>query len=110
MTSDLAKSVVASLDSAMTIAHAYREDAVNDKGEVIDSEKYRCAVLVEELAREAKGWALSLQSCVEGFIAPELPRVCELCGKEAECRPYGPKGEQVCFECDMKPKKKGRKP
>ena len=34
-----------------------------------------------------------------GFIAEELPTVCEMCGKIDECRPYGPNGEQVCFEC-----------
>ena len=32
----------------------------------------------------------------------ELPQRCELCGANAECRPYGPKGEQVCFDCGMK--------
>jgi len=36
------------------------------------------------------------------FIAPEEDRVCELCGKEAECRPAGPKQEQVCYECGVK--------
>jgi hypothetical protein len=35
-------------------------------------------------------------------IASEPPRKCELCGKTAECRPYGPKGEQICHECGMK--------
>lgn len=34
-----------------------------------------------------------------GFIAQELEQVCELCGKIAECRPYGPNGEQICFDC-----------
>lgn len=28
--------------------------------------------------------------------------VCELCGKKADTRPYGPHGERVCFECGMK--------
>ena len=37
-----------------------------------------------------------------GFINVEPERKCELCEKVAECRPYGPKGEQVCFECGMK--------
>jgi hypothetical protein len=37
-----------------------------------------------------------------GFIAVEPDRTCELCGKVAECRPYGPNGEQVCFDCGMK--------
>jgi hypothetical protein len=37
-----------------------------------------------------------------GFIAVEPDRRCELCGKVAECRPYGPNGEQVCFDCGMK--------
>lgn len=36
-----------------------------------------------------------------GFIAPEAPSTCELCSKTAELRPYGPKGERVCFECGM---------
>lgn len=37
-----------------------------------------------------------------GFIAEELPQVCEMCGAIEECRPYGPNGEQICFECGMK--------
>lgn len=37
-----------------------------------------------------------------GIIAAELDQACELCGKIDECRPYGPNGEQVCFECGMK--------
>lgn len=27
---------------------------------------------------------------------------CEFCGKVEELRPYGPKGESVCFDCAMK--------
>ena len=30
------------------------------------------------------------------------PKRCELCGKNAELRPYGPNGENICFECGMK--------
>ena len=37
-----------------------------------------------------------------GYIASELDQVCELCGAIAECRPYGPNGEQICFDCGMK--------
>lgn len=37
-----------------------------------------------------------------GFIAVEPDGKCELCGKIAELRPYGPKGERVCFDCGMK--------
>lgn len=37
-----------------------------------------------------------------GFIAPEPMQRCELCGVIEECRPYGPNGEQICFECGMK--------
>ena len=36
------------------------------------------------------------------IIEPEEDRRCELCGAIKECRPYGPKGEQVCFACGMK--------
>ncbi len=34
-----------------------------------------------------------------GFIAEEVAQACEMCGKIDECRPYGPNGEQICFEC-----------
>ena len=37
-----------------------------------------------------------------GYISAEEDSRCELCGKIAETRPYGPKGERVCFECGMK--------
>lgn len=37
-----------------------------------------------------------------GIIAAEQPQQCDLCGKIAELRPYGPNGEAVCFECGMK--------
>lgn len=40
-----------------------------------------------------------------GFIAVEPDGKCELCGKTAELRPYGPKGERICFDCGMKDKK-----
>ncbi|MEN6623137.1 MAG: hypothetical protein ABFD50_16520 [Smithella sp.] len=36
-----------------------------------------------------------------GFIAPEPDTVCEFCGSIAECRPYGPNDEQICFGCAM---------
>jgi len=37
-------------------------------------------------------------------IEGEESRRCELCGKEEECRPAGPKGEQVCWTCANKDK------
>lgn len=40
-----------------------------------------------------------------GYIAEESESFCELCGKEAELRPYGPKGERICFDCGMKDQK-----
>ena len=36
-----------------------------------------------------------------GFIAAEPDQMCEACGKVSECRPYGPNGEQICFDCAM---------
>ena len=36
------------------------------------------------------------------IVEPEPHRACELCGTVAECRPYGPGGKQVCYECAMK--------
>lgn len=35
-------------------------------------------------------------------IEVEEPGPCELCGKVAETRPYGPDGKEVCFQCGMK--------
>ena len=37
-----------------------------------------------------------------GIIAVEHDQACEMCGAIAECRPYGPNDEQVCFDCGMK--------
>lgn len=37
-----------------------------------------------------------------GFIAQQPDEVCEMCGAIAECRPYGPNGENICFDCGMK--------
>ncbi len=36
------------------------------------------------------------------IIAVEKPRKCQICGTIEECRPYGPNGEDVCFDCCMK--------
>ena len=38
----------------------------------------------------------------QAVICQEPERQCGLCGRIAECRPYGPNGEQVCFDCGMK--------
>ena len=37
-----------------------------------------------------------------GVIEVTPPAKCELCGKKAELRPYGPKGENICYKCGMK--------
>ncbi len=34
-----------------------------------------------------------------GVIATEPDQMCEMCNKIDECRPYGPNGEQICFDC-----------
>jgi hypothetical protein len=36
-----------------------------------------------------------------GFIAEESEQACQQCGVIAECRPYGPNDEQICFDCAM---------
>ena len=38
------------------------------------------------------------------IICPQDDEKCDLCGKIDECRPYGPKGENICFECGQKNK------
>jgi hypothetical protein len=35
-------------------------------------------------------------------IAEEPPQQCDLCGRVDELRPYGPKGEAICFSCSEK--------
>lgn len=35
-------------------------------------------------------------------IEAEPDFVCFICGKVAETRPYGPNGEEICFDCGMK--------
>lgn len=37
-----------------------------------------------------------------GVIEKEPAKRCELCGAIEETRPYGPNGEDVCFDCGMK--------
>ena len=37
-----------------------------------------------------------------GIIQEEPPQACQMCGIIAECRPYGPNDEEICFECAMK--------
>ena len=37
-----------------------------------------------------------------GVIMEEPPQACEMCGIIAECRPYGPNDEQICFDCATK--------
>ena len=44
-----------------------------------------------------------------GIIQEEPPQRCELCGIIEETRPYGPNGEEVCFECGMKDEENTKK-
>lgn len=39
------------------------------------------------------------------LLSAEPPQQCDLCGKISELRPYGPKGECICFECGMRDEK-----
>lgn len=39
------------------------------------------------------------------IIQAEPDNVCELCGKVAETRPYGPDGKEICYDCGMKDEK-----
>ena len=36
-------------------------------------------------------------------IEPEPHRPCEFCLTIQECRPYGPGGRDICFECSQLP-------
>ena len=36
------------------------------------------------------------------IIKEEPNDVCDLCGNVDELRPYGPKGELICYNCGMK--------
>lgn len=44
-----------------------------------------------------------------GYIKEESPQRCELCGVIDETRPYGPNGEEICFDCGMKDEETTRK-
>jgi hypothetical protein len=44
-----------------------------------------------------------------GVIQEEPMQRCEMCGVIDETRPYGPNGEQICFECGMKDEETTRK-
>ena len=37
-------------------------------------------------------------------IEEQTSQTCDLCGNLEETRPYGPNGEEVCFDCGMKDK------
>lgn len=39
------------------------------------------------------------------MIDPNAP-ACEYCGEVHELRPYGKRGENICFSCAMKPENK----
>ena len=37
-----------------------------------------------------------------GVIEATPASVCEFCKEKSELRPYGPRGENICFPCAMK--------
>ena len=40
-----------------------------------------------------------------GFIAEDpFHEACQMCGEVDELRPYGPNGEEICFDCGMRDK------
>jgi len=65
------------------------------------------AALVEAVARRraarALGGAMTRRLKTGNLlIEAEAAQRCDLCGAVAETRPYGPRGENVCFSCGMK--------
>ena len=46
--------------------------------------------------------SVKIGNMIFGQISKENKRICQLCGTVDECRPYGPNGEQICFDCGMK--------
>lgn len=54
-------------------------------------------------AHSAQVRALVVDAIDHGrVITDQPPGRCELCKVVAETRPYGPNGEEVCFDCGMK--------
>lgn len=43
------------------------------------------------------------------FIHCESTGKCDLCGVAEETRPYGPNGENVCFDCMLKDEEAAKK-
>ena len=44
-----------------------------------------------------------------GVIEATAPGVCEFCKEKAELRPYGPRGESICFPCAMQDKETAKR-
>jgi hypothetical protein len=51
---------------------------------------------------KGKGERMTMRVGNVVIIEEESDRRCKLCGKVEECRPAGPKGEQVCYDCAIK--------
>ena len=43
------------------------------------------------------------------IIEDEPNQQCDMCGNIDELRPYGPKGEKICYDCGMKDPETTRK-
>lgn len=52
--------------------------------------------------REAGGVVSHRDEHGNAWIVPEPDGRCDLCGAVEETRPYGPNGENICFDCGMK--------
>jgi hypothetical protein len=57
-------------------------------------------VRAKELQGAAKAMSHRIGNTI--VICPEPDAVCEMCGKTDELRPYGPRGERICFDCGQK--------
>ena len=60
--------------------------------------------------KNAKAWLERLRIKKHGSLGVmdrrDVPEgQCEFCQKKDELRPYGPKGEWLCFDCAMKDEK-----
>lgn len=50
-----------------------------------------------------------MSDIINGEIYVEKPQQCDFCAEIRELRPYGPKGETICFKCMKKNKSAAEK-
>ena len=54
---------------------------------------------VDRQPEEVREMVRELEEMGSTVVYAQGPQQCDMCGEIKELRPYGPKGETICFEC-----------